>query len=353
MSPLAVERPVEGLRRPAGAAGRRPRGPGRIADGRAGPLGLRQDDAAARDRGLRARRTRGRSRSAGATLDDGRTYVAPGAARHRLRAAGGRAVPAPDRRGQRRLRALARRAPRQRRSASCSRWSASRRSRERLPHAALRRRAAARGARPRARPPARRRCCSTSRSPRSTRRCARSVREEVHALLRAQGVTTVLVTHDQEEALSLADTRRGAARGHDRPAGQPRPSCTSGRPTQPLARLPRRGQRDRRASSATGPRDDALGAARAARRRRAAGAAGAARDGAPRAARGAPRAKTREAECAGVGGPRRAVPLLRPRRAAADPPRGRGRSAELLLARVHGEQALPVGTPVRSPRAAP
>ncbi len=33
-----------------------------------------------------------------------------------------------------------------------------------------------------------------------------SVREEVHALLRAQGVTTVLVTHDQEEALSLADT---------------------------------------------------------------------------------------------------------------------------------------------------
>ena len=32
------------------------------------------------------------------------------------------------------------------------------------------------------------------------------MREEVHALLREQGVTTVLVTHDQEEALSLADT---------------------------------------------------------------------------------------------------------------------------------------------------
>jgi iron(III) transport system ATP-binding protein len=31
------------------------------------------------------------------------------------------------------------------------------------------------------------------------------VREEVHTLLREQGVTTVLVTHDQEEALSLAD----------------------------------------------------------------------------------------------------------------------------------------------------
>jgi iron(III) transport system ATP-binding protein len=32
------------------------------------------------------------------------------------------------------------------------------------------------------------------------------VREEVHGLLREQGITTVLVTHDQEEALSLADT---------------------------------------------------------------------------------------------------------------------------------------------------
>jgi iron(III) transport system ATP-binding protein len=32
------------------------------------------------------------------------------------------------------------------------------------------------------------------------------VREEVHNLLREQGVTSVLVTHDQEEALSLADS---------------------------------------------------------------------------------------------------------------------------------------------------
>ena len=32
------------------------------------------------------------------------------------------------------------------------------------------------------------------------------VREEVHSLLRGQGVTVVLVTHDQEEALSLADS---------------------------------------------------------------------------------------------------------------------------------------------------
>ncbi|HTA35570.1 MAG TPA: ABC transporter ATP-binding protein [Solirubrobacteraceae bacterium] len=33
-----------------------------------------------------------------------------------------------------------------------------------------------------------------------------TVREEVSALLRRQGVTTVIVTHDQEEALSLADS---------------------------------------------------------------------------------------------------------------------------------------------------
>jgi iron(III) transport system ATP-binding protein len=48
------------------------------------------------------------------------------------------------------------------------------------------------------------------------------VREEVHALLREQGVTTVLVTHDQEEALSLADTvavlRDGRIIQHGEPA---------------------------------------------------------------------------------------------------------------------------------------
>jgi iron(III) transport system ATP-binding protein len=48
------------------------------------------------------------------------------------------------------------------------------------------------------------------------------VREEVHALLREQGVTTVLVTHDQEEALSLADTvavlRDGRIIQHAEPA---------------------------------------------------------------------------------------------------------------------------------------
>ncbi len=48
------------------------------------------------------------------------------------------------------------------------------------------------------------------------------VREEVHALLRAQGVTAVLVTHDQEEALSLSDSvavmRDGEIVRQDNPA---------------------------------------------------------------------------------------------------------------------------------------
>jgi iron(III) transport system ATP-binding protein len=58
------------------------------------------------------------------------------------------------------------------------------------------------------------------------------LREEVHALLREQGVTTVLVTHDQEEALSLADTvavlrdgriiqQDAPARLYERPADEP------------------------------------------------------------------------------------------------------------------------------------
>jgi iron(III) transport system ATP-binding protein len=49
-----------------------------------------------------------------------------------------------------------------------------------------------------------------------------SVREEVSALLRRQGATTVLVTHDQEEALSLADSvavlRDGVIVQHGTPA---------------------------------------------------------------------------------------------------------------------------------------
>ena len=67
----------------------------------------------------------------------------------------------------------------------------------------------------------RRCCCSTSRSARSTRRCGRAARwlrrlhEEVH-------VTTIFVTHDQEEAMEVAEQivvmNEGPGRAGRRPA---------------------------------------------------------------------------------------------------------------------------------------
>ena len=48
-------------------------------------------------------------------------------------------------------------------------------------------------------------CCWTSRSPRSTRTCARACATTSSTILREAATTTLLVTHDQDEALSLAD----------------------------------------------------------------------------------------------------------------------------------------------------
>ncbi len=48
-------------------------------------------------------------------------------------------------------------------------------------------------------------CCSTSHGRTSTRCIEQELREEVTAILRPLGVTVVLVTHDREEAFSLAD----------------------------------------------------------------------------------------------------------------------------------------------------
>ena len=48
-------------------------------------------------------------------------------------------------------------------------------------------------------------CCSTSRSRRSTRRSAAELRDQIRALQQRLAITTVFVTHDQEEALSMAD----------------------------------------------------------------------------------------------------------------------------------------------------
>ena len=50
----------------------------------------------------------------------------------------------------------------------------------------------------------RRFCCSTSRSPRSTPRSASRCATR-SAIERKLGITTIYVTHDQEEALSLSD----------------------------------------------------------------------------------------------------------------------------------------------------
>ncbi len=63
-------------------------------------------------------------------------------------------------------------------------------------------------------------CCWTSPSPRWTRRCGRGARGG-SALLRQQGITTVLVTHDQEEALSLADSVAVLRDGRIVQAGSP------------------------------------------------------------------------------------------------------------------------------------
>ena len=74
-----------------------------------------------------------------------------------------------------------------------------------LSQAAVRRPAAARRAGARARRQADRSCCSTSRSRRSTRTCASTCRSRSSASSACPARPRVLVTHDQEEALSMAD----------------------------------------------------------------------------------------------------------------------------------------------------
>ena len=101
-----------------------------------------------------------------------------------------------------------RRAPRaeiERRVDELLRARRARRARPQVPGAALRRPAAARGARARARdlarPAAARRAARRRSTPRSACTCATRSSE----LQRRLGVTTIMVTHDQEEALTMAD----------------------------------------------------------------------------------------------------------------------------------------------------
>ena len=76
---------------------------------------------------------------------------------------------------------------------------------ERYPGAAFRRPAPARRAGPRAWRSSRGCCCSTSPSARSTPRSGKELRRWLREMHDQTGHTTVFVTHDQEEALELAD----------------------------------------------------------------------------------------------------------------------------------------------------
>ena len=126
----------------------------------------------------------------------------------RLRPPGGRAVPAPRRGRQHRVRPAAGRARRRRVATASPRCSTSSSC---PPTSATGARTSCRAAsssawrwpaRSRRSPPS---CSSTSRSPPSTPACAAARRGPCAAPSRPTNTTALLVTHDQNEALSLAD----------------------------------------------------------------------------------------------------------------------------------------------------
>ena len=89
-------------------------------------------------------------------------------------------------------------------------------------------------------PPIRRWCSSTSRSRRSTPGCAVAARGGAE-ILRAAGTSALLVTHDQSEALSLADTVAVMRGGPVEQVGTPEEVYE--RPRTLAGRVPRRGGR--------------------------------------------------------------------------------------------------------------
>ena len=122
------------------------------------------------------------------------------------------------------------------------------------------------------------------------------LRDEIKALQRRLGVTTIMVTHDQEEALAMADrivvmnqgvieqvgtpqrdlpqagdrVRRRFRRHHDVPrcrGRRRRPRCGSARSSSP-ARTPARFRAARRCGSGCGPRRSACATSTARRRTR-------------------------------------------------------------------------------------
>ena len=215
------------------------------------PVRLRQDHDAADDRGLR-RADRGAIALDGQDLD--RVPPAKRGARHRIPEL--RAVPAHD--GGRECRVRARDA---RRAAGRARTSASRDALalvgldgfgDALSAPALRRPAAARRDRARAGDPAGACCCSTSRCRTSMPSCARRCRSSCARSSARVGTTTILVTHDQDEAMTLSDRIVVMSQGRDRAdrhaAGDLRaagfaPSCRSfsARPTTSPRRSTDRG----------------------------------------------------------------------------------------------------------------
>ncbi len=74
-----------------------------------------------------------------------------------------------------------------------------------------------------------RRCCSTSRSARSTCACASSCRSSSSHIQREVGITFVHVTHDQEEAMTMADTIAVMNDGRIDQLGVARPTSTTAR----------------------------------------------------------------------------------------------------------------------------
>ncbi len=129
------------------------------------------------------------------------------------------------------------------RSTSCSSWSAS----TGWPSATRRSCpvASASGWRSPGRSPSSPRCSSwTSRSAPSTPRCARSCGPGCAGCTRRSQVTTVLVTHDQEEAMEVADRlavdQPRPARAGRHAAGDLRPPGQRVRPDVPRARHPTR-----------------------------------------------------------------------------------------------------------------
>ena len=217
----------KGIRAPSRPARRGPGGAGGIVHGHPRLVGKRQDDVVADRGGLRtAGRRSGRDRG-GARRRRGPSFHAERAAADRLRPPRGRTLPASERGPQRRLRSAPGPQRRERVDELLELVGLSG-YRRRYPHqlsGGQQQRVAL--ARALAIEPE----VVLLDEPFSSLDAAMrsSVRADVHAVLRQAGTTSILVTHDQDEALSMADEvavlRHGVVAQLDTPAalyGRPR-----------------------------------------------------------------------------------------------------------------------------------